>query len=151
MASTSVSLQCFVNREGEIAVVSGRVLSRLVIIHYLDDNAARLHLSPVIPKVEATRERSDIKSFAGVLRLAVGREVPFDRCNVVHYTPFMARPKGTRKTARFSVSLDDKAHRELRAFAVRDDVSIAWLIRRAVNEMIERWHKQPQGKVARDS
>lgn len=48
----------------------------------------------------------------------------------------MARPKGTPKTNRVTVSFDADAHDALRIRAEQEDVSIAWLIRRAVNDMI---------------
>jgi predicted transcriptional regulator len=53
----------------------------------------------------------------------------------------MARPKGTPKTNRVTVSLDDQTHRVLQAYSDRDDVSISWLIRRAVAEMIDQREK----------
>ena len=53
----------------------------------------------------------------------------------------MARPKGTPKTNRVTVSLDDQTHRVLQAYSERDDVSISWLIRRAVAEMIDQREK----------
>jgi Ribbon-helix-helix protein, copG family len=49
----------------------------------------------------------------------------------------MARPKGTPKTNRVTVSLDDKTHKVLQDYSSRDDVSISWLIRRAIADMIE--------------
>jgi predicted transcriptional regulator len=48
----------------------------------------------------------------------------------------MARPRGGTKPVRISVSLDDQAHSALLAIASREDVSLSWLIRRAVNELI---------------
>lgn len=51
----------------------------------------------------------------------------------------MARPKGTPKTNRVTVSLDDKTHKVLQDYSVREDVSISWLIRRAVADMVEQW------------
>jgi hypothetical protein len=50
----------------------------------------------------------------------------------------MARPRTNRKTTRLTVSLDDQAHATLAALAVRQDVSLAWMVRRAINEFIER-------------
>lgn len=50
----------------------------------------------------------------------------------------MARPKGHRKEARLSVSFDSTDYAELNALAARRDVSVAWLIRSAVNELITR-------------
>lgn len=53
----------------------------------------------------------------------------------------MARPKGTPKTNRVTVSLDEQTHRFLQAYSERDDVSISWLIRRAVAEMLEKMNR----------
>lgn len=50
----------------------------------------------------------------------------------------MARPKGHRKEARLSVSFDSTDYAELSALAARRDVSVAWLIRSAVNDLIMR-------------
>jgi predicted DNA-binding ribbon-helix-helix protein len=50
----------------------------------------------------------------------------------------MARPKGIRKDARLSVSFDSADYAELNALAARRDVSVAWLIRSAVHDLITR-------------
>jgi hypothetical protein len=50
----------------------------------------------------------------------------------------MARPKGSRKEARLSVSFDAGDYAQLVAHAARRDVSVAWLIRHAVHELIAR-------------
>jgi predicted transcriptional regulator len=50
----------------------------------------------------------------------------------------MARPRGDRKAARLSVSLDRRIHAQLCALARKNDVSAAWLIRRAVMDLIAR-------------
>lgn len=50
----------------------------------------------------------------------------------------MARPRENRKTARLTVTLDDQAHATLAMLARRQEVSVAWMIRRAVREFIER-------------
>jgi predicted transcriptional regulator len=49
----------------------------------------------------------------------------------------MARPRGRTKSVRISVSLDDRAQGALLAIASGEDVSVSWLIRRAVNELID--------------
>jgi hypothetical protein len=51
----------------------------------------------------------------------------------------MARPKSTPKTNRVTVSLDDDGYEALKTHAEQEDVSISWLIRRAVNDMISVW------------
>jgi hypothetical protein len=50
----------------------------------------------------------------------------------------MARPKGQRKEARISVSFDSGDYVRLRGLAAHSDVSVAWLIRRAVHELLRR-------------
>jgi predicted DNA-binding ribbon-helix-helix protein len=50
----------------------------------------------------------------------------------------MARPKGNRKEARLSVSFDANDYAQIAAIAARRDVSVAWLIRHAVHELIAR-------------
>jgi hypothetical protein len=50
----------------------------------------------------------------------------------------MARPSGNRKEARLSVSLDSQTYAQLRALAQRSGVSIAWMMRHAVTELIQR-------------
>jgi predicted transcriptional regulator len=50
----------------------------------------------------------------------------------------MPRPRGERRTTRLSVSLDHQIYAELRALARRSDVSAAWMVRRAVAELLER-------------
>jgi hypothetical protein len=53
----------------------------------------------------------------------------------------MPRPRGEcRATTRVSVSLQTYA--ELRALARRSDVSAAWMVRRAVTELLE-WASEP--------
>ena len=56
----------------------------------------------------------------------------------------MARPRGNRKEARISVSFDAGDYAELAALAARRDVSVAWLIRRAAQDMIRREHEANQ-------
>ncbi|WP_084462756.1 ribbon-helix-helix protein, CopG family [Oceanibaculum pacificum] len=48
----------------------------------------------------------------------------------------MPRPRGTRKTARISVSLDAEDYAVLTEIARREDVSVAWVVRRAVGEVV---------------
>ncbi len=50
----------------------------------------------------------------------------------------MARPKGNRKEARLSVSLDGREHAELCALARSRDVSAAWMVRQAIHDLLER-------------
>jgi hypothetical protein len=50
----------------------------------------------------------------------------------------MGRPRGNRKEARTSVSFDAGEYAQLCTLAERRDVSVAWLIRQAVNELIRK-------------
>ena len=50
----------------------------------------------------------------------------------------MARPRGNRKEARLSVSLDERDYAELCAIAQRHDVSVAWMVRQAVHTLIQQ-------------
>lgn len=50
----------------------------------------------------------------------------------------MPRPKGNRKEARLSVSLDGREHADLCALARSRDVSAAWLVRQAIHDLLER-------------
>jgi hypothetical protein len=50
----------------------------------------------------------------------------------------MARPKGHRKEARLSVSFDASDYAQLSTLALQRDVSVAWLIRCAVTELLGR-------------
>jgi predicted transcriptional regulator len=49
-------------------------------------------------------------------------------------------------TTMTSVRLPDSDLAELRRIALRDERSVAWLIRRAVREAIERDQAQPKGR-----
>lgn len=48
----------------------------------------------------------------------------------------MPRPRGTRKEARLSVSLDEREYANLCALAGRHDVSVAWLVRQAIHNLM---------------
>lgn len=48
----------------------------------------------------------------------------------------MGRPRSNREVARLSVSLEAHDYRELKSLAERNDVSAAWLIRRAITEFL---------------
>lgn len=57
----------------------------------------------------------------------------------------MGRPRADRKIARISVSLDQQDYDTLREIADFNDVSAAWLIRRAVADFLKA---QPVGQGA---
>jgi predicted transcriptional regulator len=50
----------------------------------------------------------------------------------------MVRPRESRKKARLSVSLDDRLYTDLCSMAREAHVSVAWIVRRAILEMVER-------------
>ena len=50
----------------------------------------------------------------------------------------MARPRGRQKTARVTVNLEDQVYGALMAIAARHDAPLAWVVRRAVLDLIER-------------
>jgi hypothetical protein len=50
----------------------------------------------------------------------------------------MARPRGRIKTARVTVNLDDRAYGVLITIAVRDDVPVGQIVRRAVMDYLAR-------------
>ncbi|WP_167401337.1 ribbon-helix-helix domain-containing protein [Paraburkholderia eburnea] len=50
----------------------------------------------------------------------------------------MARPRLNRKIVRTSVSLDEQMFSEVFQLAAQNDVSVAWLVRKAVAELLER-------------
>ena len=56
----------------------------------------------------------------------------------------MARPKGKKPAVRLSISLDPADHAELSQIATRHDLSVAWMVRKAVSEFIERNANQDQ-------
>lgn len=59
----------------------------------------------------------------------------------------MARPRGNRKTARLTVSLDEAVYISLLAIAQAEDVSVAWLARRAIHELVEQNHRGMQREL----
>lgn len=56
----------------------------------------------------------------------------------------MVRPKGKKPAARLSISLDTADHAELTRLAEQHDLSVAWLVRKAVSEFIARTANQDQ-------
>ena len=50
----------------------------------------------------------------------------------------MARPRLNKKIVRTSVSLDEQMFSEVSRLAAQNDISVAWLVRKAVAELLER-------------
>lgn len=59
----------------------------------------------------------------------------------------MARPKSRKPTVRFSIGLDERAHHELSIIASETDTTIAWVVRRAVSEFIDRQAPRAQSEL----
>jgi hypothetical protein len=55
-----------------------------------------------------------------------------------HNINLMARPRLNRKIVRTSVSLDERMFSEVAQLASLNDVSVAWLVRKAVAELLDR-------------
>lgn len=50
----------------------------------------------------------------------------------------MARPKGKKPAVRLSVSMDAADHAELSRLAAQHDLTVAWMVRKAVSEFVAR-------------
>jgi hypothetical protein len=50
----------------------------------------------------------------------------------------MARPKKDKQPARLTVTLDESDYQKVCTLADQNDVSAAWVIRRAVHDFLER-------------
>ena len=60
---------------------------------------------------------------------------------------WMVRPKGKRLPVRLSVSMGAAVHAKLLQLADRQDVSLAWMIRKALAEYIERQEEDNQAEL----
>ena len=56
----------------------------------------------------------------------------------------MPRPRGKKTPVRLSVSLGPASYAKLSRLANRNDVSLAWMIRKAVADLIERQEEDDQ-------
>lgn len=64
-------------------------------------------------------------------------------CFVVQKTViFMARPRLNKKIVRTSVSLDEQMFNEVALLAAQNDVSVAWLVRKAVAELLQHHREE---------
>ncbi|WP_081455404.1 ribbon-helix-helix protein, CopG family [Roseibium aggregatum] len=61
----------------------------------------------------------------------------------------MGRPQTDRQHSRLTVSLDEDAYKQVCDIATRNDVSAAWVIRRAVKEFLEK--EKPEIAVGHDA
>jgi hypothetical protein len=55
----------------------------------------------------------------------------------------MSRPKNDRQAARLTVTLDENDYKEVCALAASNDVSAAWVIRRAVQDYLGKSSTPP--------
>ncbi len=56
----------------------------------------------------------------------------------------MARPKGKKPAVRLSISLNPADHAELSRLAEQHDLTVAWMVRKAVSEFVARNANQDQ-------
>jgi hypothetical protein len=59
----------------------------------------------------------------------------------------MARPKGRKPSVRLSVSVSATDHAELARFAEARDLSLAWVVRRAISDFVERHRDDVQAEA----
>jgi hypothetical protein len=59
----------------------------------------------------------------------------------------MARPKGKKPTVRLSVSVSTTDHAELVRFAEERDLSIAWVVRRAIADFVDHHRDDSQQEL----
>ena len=59
----------------------------------------------------------------------------------------MSRLRGKRAPVRLSVGLDTATHAKLSRLADRNDVSLAWMIRKAIADFIERQEEDDQAEL----
>ena len=59
----------------------------------------------------------------------------------------MARPRGRTKPARLTVNLDRPTYRSVVELARREDVSVSWVVRRAIEGLLARDRAAPVAPV----
>lgn len=64
---------------------------------------------------------------------------------MLRYTESMARPRGRSKPARLTVNLDQPTYVSLVELARREDVSVSWVVRRAIETLLARDRANPVG------
>ena len=58
------------------------------------------------------------------------------RCT--EWSKLVPRPKGKKPTIRLSITVDRADHAELARLAAEHDLSLAWVVRRAITDFVER-------------
>ena len=66
---------------------------------------------------------------------------------MLHYTDVMVRPRGRTKPARLTVNLDRPTYLSLVELARREDVSVSWVVRRAIERLLVRNRATPVAPV----
>ena len=94
----------------------------------------------------ATRRRG-CSGTRGGFGLPIGFVISF----VLHYAGAMARPRGRTKPARLTVNLDRPTYASLVELARREDVSISWVVRRAIETLLARDRTAPVGPALASS
>ncbi|EPY3937493.1 ribbon-helix-helix protein, CopG family [Klebsiella pneumoniae] len=61
----------------------------------------------------------------------------------------MARPRLNKKITRTSISLDEQMFTEVSLLASQNDVSVAWLVRKAISELLERRREEVVSQLPR--
>ena len=64
---------------------------------------------------------------------------------LLRYADVMARPRGRTKPARLTVNLDRPTYASLVEVAKREDVSVSWVVRRAIETLLARDRAAPVG------
>ena len=64
---------------------------------------------------------------------------------VLRYADAMARPRGRTKPARLTVNLDHPTYASLIEVARREDVSVSWVVRRAIEALLAQDRAAPVG------
>lgn len=64
---------------------------------------------------------------------------------MLRYTDAMARPRGRSKPARLTVNLDQPTYASLVEVAQREDVSVSWVVRRAIETLLTQDRTAPVG------
>lgn len=64
---------------------------------------------------------------------------------MLRYADTMGRPRGRTKPARLTVNLDRPTYASLVEVARREDVSVSWVVRRAIEALLARDRAAPVG------
>ena len=64
---------------------------------------------------------------------------------MLHYAARMARPRGRSKPARLTVNLEEPTYASLVRVAKREDVSVSWVVRRAIKALLASDQKRSVG------